>query len=78
MHGHAIEARITAERADRDFQPATGRIVSVVPPRGLRFDSGVETGSQIGLYYDSLLAKLIAHGATRQTALSRLARACRR
>jgi 3-methylcrotonyl-CoA carboxylase alpha subunit len=73
LHGHAIEARITAERADRDFQPATGRLVSVVPPRGLRFDSGVETGSEIGLYYDSLLAKLIAHGATRQTALSRLA-----
>lgn len=73
LHGHAIEARITAERADRDFQPATGRLISVVPPRGLRFDSGVETGSQIGLYYDSLLAKLIAHGATRQTALARLA-----
>jgi 3-methylcrotonyl-CoA carboxylase alpha subunit len=73
IHGHAIEARITAERADRDFQPATGRLVSVVPPRGLRFDSGVETGSQIGLYYDSLLAKLIAHGATRQSALARLA-----
>jgi 3-methylcrotonyl-CoA carboxylase alpha subunit len=45
----------------------------VVPPRGLRFDSGVETGSEIGLYYDSLLAKLIAHGATRQSALARLA-----
>jgi 3-methylcrotonyl-CoA carboxylase alpha subunit len=73
IHGHAIEARITAERADRDFQPATGRLVSVAPPRGLRFDSGVETGSEIGLYYDSLLAKLIAHGATRQTALARLA-----
>jgi 3-methylcrotonyl-CoA carboxylase alpha subunit len=73
LHGHAIEARITAERADRDFQPATGRLGRVAPPRGLRFDSGVETGSEIGLYYDSLLAKLIAHGATRQTALSRLA-----
>jgi acetyl/propionyl-CoA carboxylase alpha subunit len=59
LHGHAIEARITAERADQDFQPATGKLVSVAPPRGLRFDSGVETGSEIGLYYDSLLAKLI-------------------
>ena len=38
IHGHAIEARITAERADHDFQPATGRLVSVVPPRGLRFE----------------------------------------
>jgi 3-methylcrotonyl-CoA carboxylase alpha subunit len=73
LHGHAIEARITAERADRDFQPATGRLTAVVPPRGLRFDSGVTEGSEIGLYYDSLLAKLIAHGAARESALARLA-----
>jgi len=73
LHGHAIEARITAERADHHFQPATGRLAEVTPPRGLRFDSGVETGSEIGLYYDSLLAKLIAHGANRDSALSRLA-----
>jgi len=73
IHGHAIEARITAERADRHFQPATGRLTEVAPPRGLRFDSGVESGSEIGLYYDSLLAKLIAHGANRESALSRLA-----
>jgi acetyl/propionyl-CoA carboxylase alpha subunit len=73
VQGHAIEARITAERADRDFQPAAGRVAWLAPPRGPRFDSGVETGSEVGLYYDSLLAKLIAHGATRESALSRLA-----
>ena len=71
--GHAIEARITAERADLAFRSATGDLVAVEPPRGLRFDSGVEAGSQISLYYDSLLAKVIAHGADRQVALSRLA-----
>ncbi len=72
-HGHAIEARITAERADLGFQPVTGELVVVEPPRGLRFDSGVEAGSRISLYYDSLIAKLIAHGADRDAALSRLA-----
>jgi acetyl/propionyl-CoA carboxylase alpha subunit len=73
LHGHSIEARITAERADRDFQPVTGRLSAVAAPRSLRFDSGVEEGSEIGLYYDSLLAKLIAHGGTRESALARLA-----
>jgi len=71
-HGHAIEARITAERADLGFQPVTGQLSVVDAPRGLRFDTGVATGSEIGLYYDSLLAKLIAHGTDRKTALARL------
>src|ERR1700691_2156918 len=54
---HAIEAQITAERAVPRFRPSAGELVAVDVPRGLRFDSGVETGSQISLYYDSLLAK---------------------
>ena len=72
QRGHAIEARITAERADRGFQPVTGTLTAVEPPRGLRFDSGVATGSTIGLYYDSLLAKLVAYGGDRTEALARL------
>jgi 3-methylcrotonyl-CoA carboxylase alpha subunit len=72
VRGHAIEARITAERADLAFQPVTGKLSVVDAPRGLRFDSGIEPGSQVSLYYDSLLAKLIAHGANREAALSRL------
>ncbi len=71
--GHAIEARITAERADLSFQPATGELSVVDAPRSIRFDSGVEAGSQVSLYYDSMLAKMIAHGADRASALSRLA-----
>ena len=71
-HGHAIEARITAERADLGFQPVTGELSVVDAPRGLRFDTGVAAGSQVSLYYDSLLAKLIAHGADRSAALARL------
>jgi acetyl/propionyl-CoA carboxylase alpha subunit len=70
--GHAIEARITAERADLGFRSATGEVVEVAPPRGLRFDSGVEAGTHVSLYYDSLLAKLIAHGPDRAAALARL------
>lgn len=71
-HGHAIEVRLTAERADRSFQPATGTIDRVVPPRGLRFDSGIASGSVVGASYDSMLAKLIAHGRTRSAAAARL------
>ena len=70
--GHAIEARITAERADLGFQPVTGELSVVDAPRGVRFDTGVAAGSQVSLYYDSLLAKLIAHGTDRRAALARL------
>jgi len=70
--GHAIEARITAERADLGFRSATGDLTEVTAPRGIRVDSGVEAGSQISLYYDSLLAKAIAHGNDRDAALARL------
>ena len=72
LRGHAIEARITAERADLGFQPVTGELAVVDAPRGLRFDSGVAAGSRVSLYYDSLLAKAIAHGADRNAARSRL------
>ena len=72
VHGHAIEARITAERADLGFAPVTGELSLVDAPRSLRFDSGVAAGSRVSLYYDSLLAKAVAHGADRNAALSRL------
>lgn len=71
-HGHAIEARLTAERADRAFQPVTGELLAVGAPRGARFDSGVAAGSKVGPYYDSMLAKVIAHGSDRTAALARL------
>jgi acetyl/propionyl-CoA carboxylase alpha subunit len=72
LRGHAIEARITAERADLGFRPVTGDLTAVALPRGVRVDSGVEAGSQVSLYYDSLLAKVIAEGADRNAALARL------
>ena len=77
ISGHAIEARLTAERADEGFRPDIGRIAlwRVAEGEGIRVDAGVETGSTVGLNYDSLLAKIIARGADRPQALARLAAA---
>ncbi|WP_336813109.1 acetyl/propionyl/methylcrotonyl-CoA carboxylase subunit alpha [Bosea sp. MMO-172] len=71
--GHAIEARITAERADQGFRPDTGRIAGYAEPASIRVDSGVRAGSEVTLFYDSLLAKAIAAGPDRAAACARLA-----
>ena len=71
--GCAIEARITAERADLNFQPATGALTSVSAPKSLRFDSGVADGSMVSPFYDSLLAKAVAYAPDRAAAVERLA-----
>jgi len=71
--GHAIEARVTAERADQGFRPDAGRIVGYREPASVRVDSGVRLGSEVTLFYDSLVAKVIAHGDTRAAACARLA-----
>jgi len=72
--GHAIEARICAEDPDRDFLPTGGRILLLEEPsgEGIRVDSGVTAGSEIGSLYDPMLAKVIAYGPDRPTALRRL------
>jgi 3-methylcrotonyl-CoA carboxylase alpha subunit len=77
MSGHAIEARLNAEDPPRGFLPSTGPVVAFETPaaEGLRVDSGVEPGSVISPFYDSMLAKLIAHGPDRTTAISRLSNA---
>jgi propionyl-CoA carboxylase alpha chain len=76
IDGHAIEVRLYAEDAAADFLPATGRVSlwrePVLP--GLRIDSGVEAGSEISAHYDPMLAKVIAHSATRDEARRRLVR----
>ena len=75
--GHAIEFRINGEDAGRGFLPAPGPVTKFDPPTGpgVRLDSGVETGSVIGGQFDSMLAKLIVSGATREEALARSRRA---
>jgi 3-methylcrotonyl-CoA carboxylase alpha subunit len=72
--GWAMEARLYAEDPDSGFLPATG-IISTLEfgsGAGVRIDTGVETGSRIGLDYDPMIAKVIAHGATRSEAIDRL------
>jgi acetyl-CoA carboxylase biotin carboxylase subunit len=73
-HGHAIEARIYAEDPRHDFLPSTGLLYKYQPPTypHLRIDNGYEEGSIVPLYYDPLLAKVIAWGETRSEAIARL------
>ena len=71
--GHAVEARLYAEDADRDFLPQTGRLDHLAFPTSLRIDAGVATGDVVSHHYDPMIAKLIAHGTTREEALERLA-----
>ena len=74
LDGWAIEARIYAEDPMRGFLPSTGRLVRYLPPRGegLRLDDGVFEGSEIGIHYDPMIAKLSAHGPGRDAAIDRL------
>ncbi len=75
LAGHAVEARLYAEDPERGFLPSTGRLIALQFPadENLRIDAGVEAGSEVTPFYDPLIAKLIAHGATRAEALDRLA-----
>ena len=74
LEGHAVELRLYAEDP-RTFLPQTGRIERLRLPSGIRVDAGVEEGDEVGTRYDPLIAKLIAHAATREEALDRLAEA---
>ncbi|GAA2637647.1 biotin carboxylase N-terminal domain-containing protein [Dactylosporangium fulvum] len=75
--GHAVEARLNAEDPDRDFAPSPGRIVRLALPSGpgIRVDTGVSEGDVIPADFDSMIAKIIAYGRTRDEALGRLRRA---
>jgi 3-methylcrotonyl-CoA carboxylase alpha subunit len=83
--GHAIEARICAENPDNNFLPATGQLAVYHKPAHVgftqssgatvRIDDGVRQGDAISPYYDSMVAKLIVHGATREEALGKLDKA---
>jgi urea carboxylase len=70
--GHAVEARVYAEDPVRDFQPSAGVLTRVRFPPGVRVDTWIEPGTEVSPHYDPLLAKVIAHGVTRDEAWSRL------
>ena len=74
LEGHAVEVRLYAEDP-RTFLPQTGLIEGLRLPSGIRVDAGIEAGDEVGTRYDPLIAKLIAHGPTRDQALDRLAAA---
>jgi len=74
IDGHAVEARIYAEDAEKGFLPAVGRLVHLEFPGGdIRVDAGVRSGDEITPFYDPMIAKVIAHGKTRAEALGKLA-----
>jgi propionyl-CoA carboxylase alpha chain len=74
--GWAMECRINAEDPLRNFLPSTGRLIRYLPPPeaegAVRVDTGVYEGGEIPVYYDSMIAKLITHGATRNEAIARM------
>ncbi|MDQ0696732.1 propionyl-CoA carboxylase alpha chain [Streptomyces sp. W4I9-2] len=78
--GHAVEARLYAEDPARDWQPQTGALLALDMPDapGLRLDTGYTGGDTIGVHYDPMLAKVIAHAPTRAGAVRLLARALER
>lgn len=74
LNGHAIECRINAENPELDFRPSPGTIESLYVPGGpgIRIDSAVYQGYTITPYYDSMISKLIAHGANRDEAIMKM------
>ncbi|MCX7148436.1 MAG: acetyl-CoA carboxylase biotin carboxylase subunit [Rhodocyclales bacterium] len=75
LDGWAMECRINAEDPFRGFLPSTGRLVKYIPPpevHGVRVDTGVYEGGEISMFYDSMIAKLIVHAATRDQAIARM------
>jgi acetyl-CoA carboxylase, biotin carboxylase subunit len=79
INGHAIECRITSEDPANGFLPSTGQIRMLQTPAGpsVRWDGGIQEGSDVSLFYDPMLAKLIVHGDNRAAAIERMSRALR-
>ncbi|MCL4549847.1 MAG: acetyl-CoA carboxylase biotin carboxylase subunit [Bacteroidetes bacterium] len=77
IHGHAVECRIYAEDVDNNFAPSTGKIIHhrLTSGPGIRIDRGIDIMSDVPIYYDPMLAKVIAWGIDREEALVRMKRA---
>lgn len=72
IQGHAIEVRLYAENPAKKFLPSTGQLVRFEIPDTIRVDTGVRTGDTVSMHYDPMLAKLIAHGPDRRSAIAAL------
>ena len=77
MNGHAVEARLYAEDPANDFLPSVGDLTLLNMPGENRVDTGVEQGGEVSIYYDPMIAKLIAHADSRSNAVSLLEDMCR-
>ena len=77
IEGHAIEVRVYAENPKRNFLPSSGKLHRVSWPEDVRVDTGVETGSDVPVHYDPMMAKVIAHAPDRPTAIATLHEALR-
>lgn len=75
LRGHAIEVRLCAESPTDDFLPGSGTIVDWSPPTGVRCDHALRAGAEVPAWYDSMVAKLIAHAPTREQCIDQLAAA---
>jgi urea carboxylase len=73
--GHAVQVRLYAEDPAHNFRPSSGLLSHVELPSGVRVDHWIESGTEVSAYYDPMLAKVIAHGATRDEAIAKLSRA---
>jgi propionyl-CoA carboxylase alpha chain len=76
LKGWAIEARVYAEDPFRNFLPSIGRLVRYRPPaegNGVRVDTGIEEGSEVSMFYDPMIAKLVTYGENRDAAIARMA-----
>lgn len=77
INGHAVEVRVYAEDPANNFLPDIGKLTTYIPPKGpgIRVDDGFEQGMDIPIYYDPMIAKLVAHGKDRYEAIERMIRA---
>jgi acetyl-CoA carboxylase biotin carboxylase subunit len=77
VNGHAIEVRLNAEQPERNFAPSAGKLNFVFLPTGgpgIRIDSAVYSGDIVQPFYDSMIGKLLVHGATREEAVVKMKR----
>jgi 3-methylcrotonyl-CoA carboxylase alpha subunit len=74
--GHAIEVRLYAEDPAKGFLPSVGHLNTLILPDGVRVETGVEEGDEVSSFYDPMIAKLVASSDERETAITKLARAC--